>query len=333
MIRLGIVGLGHIATTHLAAAEQTTEVAIAAATRSRSADAVLVNHPRLKIYDRPADLFGDRSLDGVIVCVPTYLHEEFVVAAARAGKHILCEKPFALDVGAAERMLQAARVQGVTLMIAQVLRFWPEYVRVHATAASGRLGELQAVSAWRLATYPPWGSWFRDPEKSGGCLLDLQIHDIDFVHWLMGPPDSVFARGLQSPTGSWDHVVTTLGYPDAVAQVEASYLMPPGWPFRMGLRATGGAAAIEYDWRVVGNIEERAVAERRVRLFEAGKAPFEVPIENTDAYVEQLKYFAQLIACGQSPDRCPPEESLAVMRVMAACRQSVETAAPVRLKP
>jgi UDP-N-acetylglucosamine 3-dehydrogenase len=332
MIRLGIVGLGHIATTHLAAAEQIPDFAIAAATRSRSVDAVLVKYPRLKIYDRPDDLLGDRSLDAVIICVPTYLHEEFVVAAARAGKHILCEKPFALDVRTAERMLDAVRTEGVTLMIAQVLRFWPEYVRVRETVTSGRLGDLLAVSAWRLATYPPWGSWFRDPEKSGGCLLDLQIHDIDFVHWLMGPPETVFARGLQSSTGSWDHVVTTLGYPGSLAHVEASYFMPPGWPFRMGFRASGSVAAIEYDWRVVGNIEERAAAERSVRLFEAGKTPFEVPIERTDAYVEQLKYFVRQITLGQAPDHCPPEESLAVMRVMAACRESAETGAPIRLK-
>ncbi len=331
MIRLGIIGLGHIATTHLSAAEQIPDAAIVAATRSSSGEGVLVRYPRLQIYDRPADLLHDRSIDGVIICVPTFLHEEFVIAAARAGKHILCEKPFALDVPSAERMLQVVRAEGVTLMIAQVLRFWPEYVRVRETIQSGRIGEVQTVSAWRLATYPPWGSWFRDPAKSGGCLLDLQVHDIDFVHWLLGPPEIVSARGLRSATGSWDHVVTTLGYATSLAHIEASYLMPPGWPFRMGLRASGSTATIDYDWRVVGNIEERAAAERRVHLYEAGKAPFEVPVEKTDAYVEQLRYFARQVSLGLPPDLCPPEESLAVMRVMAACRESVEAGLPIRL--
>lgn len=331
MKRLGIIGLGYIARTHLAAAASIPDVEIVAATRSRSADAILADYPLLRIYDQIDDLLDDPQLDGVIICVPTFLHEPCVKAAARAGKHILCEKPIALNVAAAERMVDAARKAGVTLMIGQVLRFWPEYVRLRALVREGRVGDVRAVSAWRLAAYPAWSEWFRDPRKSGGCLLDLQIHDVDFIYWLCGPPGSVYARGEQSAGGSWDHVETTLGYDTLTAHVQASYLMPAGWPFRMGMRAVGSGGALEFNWSVAGNVEERTTANRGLFIYPSGGAPSEITTQPSDAYAEQLRYFVRQVESGQEPDVCPPMESVAVMRIMTACRESIESGRPVEM--
>ena len=330
-MRLGLIGLGHIARTHLAAAAALSSVQIVAATRSRSAAATLAEYPHLRLFDAADALLDDPDLDGVIVCVPTFAHQEVVTAAARAGKHILCEKPIALDEAGAEHIVDAARKAGVTLMIGQVLRFWPEYVRLRELVQQGTIGDVRAVSAWRLAEYPPWSDWFRDPRKSGGCLLDLHIHDIDFLYSLCGLPKSVYARGIQSGSGSWDHVNSSLDFDQSTASVEGTYLMPPGWPFRMGLRVVGSMGALEFNWSVAGNVGERTAALRGLTHYPHDGAPTAVLVENKDAYAEQLQYFAGQVESGLEPDRCPPLEAIVVMRIMAACRASIESGRPIEL--
>lgn len=329
-MRLGIIGLGYIARTHLAAAQTLPAVDIVAATRSRSAEAIVAEYPNLRIYEDADALLEDPGVDGVIVCVPTFLHEPIVAAAARSGKHILCEKPIALDEAGAERIVDAARQAGVSLMIGQVLRFWPEYVRLRDLVREGAIGNVRAVSAWRLAEYPTWSSWFRDPGKSGGCLLDLHIHDIDFLYWLCGAPTSVSAFGVRSENGAWDHVNTSLTYEGRAAQVEGSYLMPAGWPFRMGIRVAGEIGALEFNWPAQGQVGD-PVKRRGLVFYPAAGAPTEVLTPAADAYAEQLRYFVRQVESGQEPDICPPMESIAVMRIMTACRESIESGQPVKV--
>lgn len=329
-MRLGIVGLGYIARTHLAAAQTIPEVDIVAATRSRSAEAIVAEYPHLRIHDDTDALLEDPAVDGVIVCVPTFLHEQVVAAAARSGKHILCEKPIALNEAGAERIVDAARQAGVSLMIGQVLRFWPEYVRLRDLVREGAIGNVRAVSAWRLAEYPAWSDWFRDPAKSGGCLLDLHIHDIDFLYWLCGAPTSVSASGVQSENGAWDHVNTSLTYEGRAAQVEGSYLMPAGWPFRMGIRVAGEIGAIEFNWSVQGDAD-RTTKRQGLLYYPADGAPTEVLTPQANAYAEQLRYFVRQVESGQEPEICPPMESIAVMRIMTACRESIESGHQVKV--
>lgn len=208
-------------------------------------------------------------------------------------------------------------------------RFWPQYARIKQLVSEGAIGSLRAASVYRLAHYPAWSEWFRDPQKSGGCLLDLQVHDVDFVYWLAGFPREVRTTGIRSATGSWDHAVTTLGYADATANIESTYLMPDSWPFSCGIRVVGATGCLEYTFRVAGNVEQREQATDKLVLYGADGAITELKVEPEDMYVAQLRYFTACVEKREAPAICPPEESHDVMRIMTACQQSVESGRPV----
>jgi predicted dehydrogenase len=231
----------------------------------------------------------------------------------------------ALDAPSARRMLDAARVHDRILMVAHILRFWPQYGRIQEMMAAGDVGTVQSITAWRLGKYPPWSNWFRDPAKSGGGLLDLQIHDVDFIHCVLGHPQSVYTVGIQSPTESWDHVHTTLTYPNAQATIEASLMMPESWPFTTGIRVLGSDAALQYTFRVGANIQERESATHVFHLFKNDGTVSDLAAPDEDMFAAQLRYFVSCVAVRQQPLRCPPEETCRVMQVMTACRQSAES--------
>ena len=283
------------------------------------------------LFTNFSDMLRCAELQAVIVCVPTHLHEQFVIEALSQGLSVLCEKPFALDLASAQRMLGARRSSPGCLMIAQVLRFWPSYVRIKQLVTEGTIGTVQAVAAHRLAQYPPWGDWFRDPKKSGGAMLDMQVHDIDFVYWLLGSPQEVYAAGRQSQTGSWDQVTSLLRYPNSIATLEATYLMPTAWPFTCGIRVTGSHGCLEFSFRVGGNVEQREQADSSLRLYANDGTVSEPAVAQDDMYVAQLQYFGDCVARKQPPSLCPPEETFEVMKIMSACRQSLSMRVPVQL--
>jgi predicted dehydrogenase len=331
MIRAGIVGMGYMGWTHYRALRQVPDVEVVGIFHT-SAEELRRELPEVPVYGSRQELYRGAKPEAVIVAVPTFLHEECVAEAAQAGCHVLCEKPFALDVASAERMLDKAERHQATLMVGQVLRFWPQYRRIKELADNGALGSLWSITAYRLASLPAWSSWFRDPAKSGGCLLDLQIHDVDFVHWIFGNPEMVCTQGIRSEAESWDHVWTSLNYGDRVAQLEASYLMPPSWPFSTGIRLEGSKGCLEYSFGVQGNIEEREKAAHQFIHYEGERSTM-IEVPSADPFVEELRYFFDCIKAGHKPLLCAPEESVQVMRVIEASRQSVESGRPVRFSP
>ncbi len=330
MINLGIAGTGYIGRVHLEAARKVAEARVLAVA-TLEAEEIRAAFPQLQVYSTYQELFRDPRLDAVIICLPTDLHEAATVEAAERGLHVLCEKPMGLDAASAQRMLRAAQAHDRFFMAAHVLRFWPQYARIKELAETGEVGAVRSITAHRLATYPPWSGWFRDATKSGGCLLDLQIHDVDFVHWILGYPQSVYTVGIQSPTGSWDHVQTTLAYPQAQASIEATFLMPGSWPFTAGIRVLGTEGVIEYTFRVGANIQEREQAGHFFRLYKSDGTVSEPVVSSEDMFVAQDRYFVNCVADRRPPRRCPPEETCRVMQVMTASRHSAESGRVITL--
>jgi predicted dehydrogenase len=330
MIKLGIAGMGYIGQVHLGAARKVPGVQVLAVA-TLEPEKVRDLAPDVHIHTNYDDLFCDQRLDAVIIGLPTDLHEQATIKAAECGRHILCEKSMALDAASARRMLQAARANDRILMVAHILRFWPQYARIKELIDAGEIGTIRSVTCSRLQKYPPWSSWFRDPARSGGCLLDLQIHDVDFVHWILGHPQSVYEVGLQSPTGAWDHVHTILNYPHAHATIEASLMMPEAWPFTTRILVYGSEGALEYAFRVGTNIQERDSAEHFFRLYKNDGTVSEPTSSAEDAFVAQLTYFVKCVTEHQQPSLCPPEETCQVMEVMSALRQSADSGRIVTL--
>jgi predicted dehydrogenase len=330
MLNLGIAGMGYIGRVHLEASRKVAGARVVAVA-TLAPDQIREAFPDLQIYPSYPELLRDDRLDAVIICLPTDLHEEATVKAAERGCHILCEKPMALDAASAQRMLEAAQTHGRILMVAHVVRFWPQYARIKELIDAGEVGSLRSVSACRLSKFPQWSDWFRNPARSGGSLLDLQVHDVDFIHWILGHPQSVYTVGIQSPTGGWDHVHTTLNYPHAQASLEASLMMPEAWPFTTGIYILGTEGALEYTFRVGANIQERERASHFFRLYKNDGTVNEPTASNEDMFVAQLRYFVRCVAEHQPPRLCPPEETCQVMQVMTASRQSADSGRVIAL--
>src|SRR5262249_15961050 len=255
MLKVAILGLGFAGKTHADAYARLPNVELVGIGGFREDMRKKWKGPHpVQLHPDPDVLLNSSGADIVDICLPTFMHEEYVIKAAEKGIHIICEKPFALNLASVDRMLEAVKKSGVTLMVAQVLRFFPHYCKCRELVRGGRLGDVFFVSASRLSEMPRWADWFRDPLKSGGALFDLQVHDLDYVLNLLGVPERVCATGLQSGSGAWNHVVTLLLYPASRACIEASYRMPAGWPFTSRLRLMGTAASLEYEFRVQGNV-------------------------------------------------------------------------------
>ena len=135
----------------------------------------------VKKYRDPLEALRDPDVEAVDICLPTHQHSEIAMAALRAGKHVLVEKPMALDGAAADAMIAEAKRNGRTLMVAQVLRFVPSYRSAAEMLASGSLGQVRSAIFRRRCAAPAWSQWLADPAASGGGVFDLLIHDVDFL--------------------------------------------------------------------------------------------------------------------------------------------------------
>jgi UDP-N-acetylglucosamine 3-dehydrogenase len=322
-LNVAVIGAGFMGQTHAHSfykGELDARVTHVVATRLARAEALAsaLSGEVIATDDYQAAL-DDPSVDIVDICVPTMYHCDYVLRAAAAGKHVLCEKPMAVTLAEADAMIDACRVAGVRLMIAHVLRFWPEYLAVVELVRAGRIGRLRQVACQRLSQGPGWNdntSWFLDPARGGGAVRDMAIHDYDVINWMAGLPAEVQAMG------DVNHFTALFGLPDGVVgQVEASMAMPAGFPFTMTLCAVGDAGVATFDGRtgavtLIAEGTEQVVAVDGSRVF-AQNTSAEI-----DAYYHEIAYFLHCVRTGEAPLRATPEssrEALAVaIRVQAA---------------
>jgi predicted dehydrogenase len=271
------------------------------------------------------------AIDAVSVCLPTAFHADVTLGAVQAGKHVLCEKPMALSADEAERMIEAAAGVGVTLMVAHVLRFWPEYDVLGELVSSRRLGGLRALSCYRLVTRPgDYAPWLLDPTQGLG-LGEVMIHDLDIAAFLLGRPSAITAHGVRDGDG-WAHLQALLrSGSGVVTSVEAGWGTPPADPFVAGFRAVFEDGHAEYDSRRRPTL--RIVAGDRVeegdspsRETEGGPWAFDVA-----GYLREVEYFAACVRDGRPPERCPPEDARQAVELTLAAMEAARSGAKIEL--
>lgn len=189
-----------------------------------------------KLYTDVYDMISSEELDVVDICLPTYLHAEYSVAMLNEGKHVMCEKPMALNSSDCLNMIHTAEKNGKRLMIGQCLRFEPLYLFLKEKIDSGEYGKLNFMTFDRLSALPQWGyeRWFKDDKRSGGCVLDLHIHDVDMIRFLLGEPQSVSAAAVDGEC-RWQYIASRFDYCDVpVVTAVGSWMESPAQKFRMG---------------------------------------------------------------------------------------------------
>jgi predicted dehydrogenase len=324
-LRIGILGAGFMGRTHARAYARIPGISVAAVSSRHLDKAERLAHEvgaRATTDDR--SIIEDPSIDAISNTLPTPLHAEPTIAALRAGKHVLLEKPLALRAADGDGMIAVARQTGRTLMIAHVLRFWGEYVSLVEFVHAGKLGRPIAATAARLSQLPNWaGDWVLDPAWSGGAVLDLCVHDFDVLNWLLGAPNSVYARGKQKRPGLWTDVHALVDYGDVTGAVEGSQFMPQGYPFTSALKVLCEGGVVELLFRAGGTSVEMG-GGTSLTVHEAGKA-YPLTPRPGDAYDNQAAYFVDCVRKAAAPTLGTPEQARLAVAVANAARRSLES--------
>lgn len=320
MVKIGIAGLGFMGATHLAGYLKLAGVAIAAVCagngRALSGDlrgsggnlglaGGVHDFSRIHRCTEWRELVADDALDAVDICLPTDLHAEVAVAALESGKHVLCEKPMALTITDCERMIAASQKTGRILMIAQVLRFWPEYLALEHFVKSREYGAVRSATFVRRCGVPDWIRWLPVEERSGGAVLDLLIHDIDQAVMLFGMPDRVAAKSM----GGVDTLMATFLYNDRTEVRVQGGWFAAGTPFAMSFQVRADGGEIE-------------LTPRGLMLSDMSGQRRRVETGNADAYQAQLAYFVECCRTGDPPQQCAPEESARAVEVALLLKKS-----------
>lgn len=325
-MRLAVLGLGFMGSTHLKALRGLPGVELAAVysgdENKLAGDLTGVqgnlggpgerlDFSSLRKYTDLDGVLADSKIDAVDICLPTYLHDSVAVEALRAGKHVLVEKPMALDPYGADRMINAARRYKRTLMTAQVLRFFPEYVALREAIADGKLGRCRFASFRRRCAAPAWGGWLQDSEKSGGGAFDLLIHDVDMCLHLFGKPKAVCASGYCHPGLGIDCMDGQLFYDDGIAQITGGWHNAGAFPFSM-----------EYSVTLDGGTVEYSSLGRPPAVFGAKGGSQPLDLKPRDGYAAEMEYFADCCDTGRTPDRCPAADSADAVKLMRLLLES-----------
>ncbi len=229
-VRWGVIGPGGIATrfADAMASCQGGEIVAVASRSIERADAYGDRFGVARRYDDLDALAADGDVDAVYVATPHSRHEADTLLMAAAGKHVLCEKPFAVNALQARRMVEGIQRSGVFCMEAVWSRFLPAYALLGSLIAAGRIGEPLLVEAdfgFRTAVEPS-GRHF-DRALGGGAMLDLGIYPVQLCHMVLGAPTGVVAAGSVGETGVDESVVAVLTYPDdRLGVAKASLRLP-----------------------------------------------------------------------------------------------------------
>ncbi|MCX6018096.1 MAG: Gfo/Idh/MocA family oxidoreductase [Chloroflexi bacterium] len=299
-MNIGIIGTGSMGRTHAAAFAKTP--AHIAGFVTRSGRSALADEYGVPAFATLQEMLP--HVDVVDICTPTPQHLEQACAASAAGKHVICEKPLARTVADAEAIAAACEAAGVRLLVAQVLRYFPDYAHAHDEVARGALGDVRELRLLRAGHLPSKAheNWFVDLDASGGPLFDLLIHDYDFARWVAGEVTDVQTR---STGGADAHVFVTLRHASgAVTHIEGGWHLGPG-EFRTALEVIGTRGTLR-----------ASSSDRPYAATPSSQTPA------FDPYELQAQEFYAALADG-APVRVTPRDGVEAVRIAAAAAGAV----------
>lgn len=349
-MKVGLVGAGNIANTHLSSYKRLDNVEVVAICD--------INADRLKEtadlfgiekrYDSETEMLANEQLDAVDVCVWNCNHAKCAIEALDAGLHVLCEKPMAYSVKEAEEMLEASKRNNKLLMIGFVLRFDQESQIAKDFIDNGYLGDIYYSKATYLRQHGAPGGWFSNKELSGGGpVIDLGVHVIDLTRHLMGNPKpvSVFAstsdrlkdrKYLKTNVG-WtprdakpddpftveDFAVAMIKYEDGkTTLLETSYSLNGESTTKKELFGTEGGMKIDADGMKLYTVMNDFLADvtPHTQNYKLGKPCFDA----------EMEHFADCVLNG-TPCKAPAEDGVVIMKILEAIYESARTGHEVLL--
>ena len=329
-MRIAVAGLGFMGSTHIRALQSIPSaelVAVCSRDEKKLAgdlSAVQGNlggpgerldFSAVSKYRDIRQMLEDPRVDAVDLCLPTHMHAPVAIQAFEAGKHVLVEKPMALDAASGRQMIAAAGKHKRVLMVAQVLRFFPMYQALQGVLARGSsIGTMRSAVFRRRCAAPAWSAWLADPKQSGGGVFDLLIHDVDMCLHLFGAPEAISATGYEALASGIDVITATLHYPgEQIAIITGGWHHPKSYPFLMEYTVVADGGTVEY-----------SSLNRPPILYSADGEREALPMEETDGYRAEIEYFLNCCRHGAKPELCKPEDSanaVALTRLMLEARK------------
>jgi predicted dehydrogenase len=336
-VNVAVVGLGFMGVTHLRAylaVPQARVIAVCDAVRlpvngvlqgvagniKKSDDLNL--GAEVKVFRKLEEVLAESQVELVDLCTPTPLHPEQAIAALKAGKQVLCEKPIARTSSAAREIVRATEHAPGFLMPAMCMRFWPGWSWLKQVVDENRYGKVLAARFRRISEMPGWskqGTYSAAGADLGGALFDLHIHDTDFVQFLFGRPEKVFATGVTDSAGSINHVVTQYIYPGGPAVcAEGGWLLTKG--FNMGYTIHCERATLDFDLARGGDA---------MQVIEEAKPARFITYDEGDGYSEEVRYVVECAAVGMRPSVVTVQDGLSALEICEAEEKSLKTGAVV----
>ncbi|WP_045523007.1 Gfo/Idh/MocA family protein [Neobacillus niacini] len=287
----------------------------------------IIGHNDTKIFQTLDEAVNNlEHIDVIDVCVPTFLHKEYVQKAADYGIDVICEKPLAYTLEDAREMIDYCEKKDVRLFVGHVVRFFPQYAKVRDLVSNGTIGDIGVVRTKRGGNFPAgWGDWYADQTKSGGVILDLIIHDFDFLRWSFGEVERVFAKGLaERKIEHLDYALVTLVFKSGViAHVEGTWAHQT---FSSQFEFAGKSGILEYD-----SLKEEPVllSIRKSNEEKNGVAVPQSPLKKSPYYIE-LEHFLKCLKTNGTPI-VTAEDAYKAMEISVAALQSLKTGLPISL--
>lgn len=321
MLKAGLVGLGNMGTGHFFShREVNREISNLAAVcdiRYDMAKEKLTNFESYTpLYASMEEMIEAEHPDYVDIVTPTFTHADLAVKAMEMGCHVLCEKPMSVSSEECERMIEASKRTGKKLMTAHVVRFMAPYMYLKSVIDSGKYGKLERLDMKRISSIPRWSvdNWMHDHEKSGGVILDLSIHDIDFVRYLFGDPKD-FGGVYYTMKNETEYSTVDLIYDGFSVSAEA------GWynayiPFSCGYTAV-------FEKGIVKASGDSITDGGNDVSLNSGSAEVSIgsKIDSMDGYAKEIQYFADCIRKDCEPEKVTVESSLGTVKL---CEKIIE---------
>lgn len=317
MLKVGLIGCGGMGMTHIdcyTALKDSVEVAYVADLFYQKAKKAADKTGAKICNDADELLLHTDELDIVDICLPTYLHTEFAVKAMEKGCDVFIEKPVCLNSEQAKELLKIQKRTGAKVQIGQVIRFWPEYMWLKKVVTEKTYGKVISGVFERLSVNPKWGweNWYNDPYKSGTAALDLHIHDVDYIRYIMGGnPKEVVSSAARNKDGVIQQIFTKYLYKDAIINAEGGWDFPDNFPFSMRFRVKLERATVVYDENGLTVYSENGEKFKPEFNDEfEGENSAGINVSALGGYYNELKYFTNCVIQGIEPEIAPLSEAV-----------------------
>ncbi len=311
MLKVGVVGVGGISGAHIPVWEAMENAELTAICDIRPER--MEKYENKRKYTDFDEMLNSEEFDIIDICLPTYLHADFAVKAMERGINVICEKPISLKEEDIDRVYSTAEKNNVKFMIAQVLRFWPEYELLKEIYETKKYGKLLSGTMTRLGCYPRWSwdGWMMDEKRSGLVPFDLHIHDLDFMVYAFGQPK--VSHQYRSKLPDQDFIAVTYDFGDFCINSEASWYSSC-YPFTAEFR-------FQFENAVVANENGKMMIycrdDVRIDLSEQAEGDTgNINLPKSNAYANEIHYFADCVENNKPVEKVKAEELRCVLNIL-----------------